>query len=152
MDKEYSKNQRSQKKSFKEYRKHMIRAGISIVLALLGTFAFPSSLVVELLKGFGEYVGVSVAVWSKILLMAGGTIGTIVNGIKAKKVKDKIDDLNDLEEEIVEKIVYDKEKLEQKNHDLEKTKLKEEVLDQKTKYERKDNYSNEVEEEKRLIK
>ena len=114
-NKEYRENQKVQRKSFKEYRKHMIRGlmgfGLAIVsISFLPEYVFPH--VNNFLKGFmSEYLAGSVTVFTQLACLVGGVASGVINAFKAINDKDTIDKAQDREEEIVEELFEEKDKL-----------------------------------------
>ena len=131
-NKEYRDNQKQQRNTFKKYRKHMWKVLIGFLFAFVAAFVLPKTVLPWLfgiLKGFlSEYVAGSIIVWIQVISICLGVISGFVNSIKAIKAKEDIDKYQDLEEDIVDALINEKDELLQKVHGLEKenTKIKEE--------------------------
>ena len=157
MNKEYELNQKEQKKSFKKYRKLIRKIILWIGLGVISTFVFPSGIVFNFLKSFcTEYVAGSIAVWAQILCMGASVIETIINSYKAAKEKNKINDLQDEEENIIDVILKENDDLKKKIESMEKNKVhsKENNLlyDKTLSYEKRNQINNNDEEEKKYVK
>ena len=157
MNKEYEVNQKAQKKSFKKYRKLIRKIILWIGLGVVSTFVFPTGIIFNFLKGFcSEYIAASIAIWAQILCMGASVVETLINSYKAIREKNKINDLQDEEENIIDVIIKENDDLTKKVEQLEKDKLhvKENNLS-KTKtlnYEMKREINNNNEEEKKYVK
>lgn len=125
MDKEYSKNQKYQRKSFKKYRKYIGRILLWGGIAVASAFLIPYGGLFAALKGLlGEYVASSVTFLTQWGLVAAGGIGSIINAIKANRERKKIDDAQDDEEKIIDSMINENDELKRKVENLEKSKTK----------------------------
>ena len=157
MNKEYYNNQKEQRKTFKKYRKHMLKLLASAVIGVAASFAFPGAPLFAFLKSFlSEYVAGSIVVWSQILTMAGCGIGTIYHTFKAAREKQKMDELQGEEENMVDCLTNENDELKKKVDDKDKelAKTKEETKTESRSYDNKEKNNNSYvrEEEKQKTK
>lgn len=125
MNKEYEKNQKSQRKSFKNYRKYIKKGIILGAIAVASAFVIPFGGLMTALKGVvGESLAMNATFFTQWGLTALGGIGAIVNGIKARNARKNIDNAQDEEENIIDGMVNETDDLKRKVNQLEKTKTK----------------------------
>ena len=128
--KEYYNNQKQQRKSFKNYRKHMLKLLGSSLVGMAAAFAIPWRVLFNfLLKFTTEYIAGSVTIWTQIALMAFCGIKAVYHTYKAAKEKVKMDNLQGSEEDMVDSLINENDNLLKKVDSLEneKVKTKEEV-------------------------
>ena len=125
MNKEYYENQKKQRKSFKNYRKHMIKLLLSSLVGMAAAFALPWNILFKaLLNITTEYIAGSITVWAQILLMAYCGIKAVYHTYKAAKEKEIMDELQGSEEDMVDYLINENDKLNKKVDSLEKEKVK----------------------------
>ena len=123
MNKEYTENQKKQRKSFKEYRKQMLKLLGSTIVGIVTAFAFPGRPIYEFLqKFFTDYIAGSITIWTQLIIMGVCGIKAVYHTFKAASEKQNIDNLQDEEENIVDYLVNENDKLNQKINSLEKEK------------------------------
>lgn len=128
-NKEYQDVHKKERKAFKKYRKHMWKVIISFLIAIAAFTIIPSALVPlhGLLNSlFSTYIADSIYVWIEVLIFAGGSLSGVINAIKAYNSKEDVEKYQDEEEDIVEGIKNEYDKLLNKVETLEKSKTKEE--------------------------
>ena len=160
MDKEYSKNQKYQRKSFKKYRKYIGRILLWGGIAVASAFILPYGALFTALKGLvGEYVAGSATFFAQWGLTALGGIGAVVNTIKANRERKKIDNAQDDEENIIDSMVNENDKLKRKIENLEKSKTKDldhevkiKSMDDKEKTINTHDIEESIEKEKKYVK
>lgn len=125
MDKEYRNNQNAQKKSFKNYRKHIRRIFLWVAIAVLSSFVIPYGALLVALKGImGSYLATSVTFFIQWGIVVAGCLGGIFNAINADIEKRHFADLQAEEENIFDSLINETYTLKRKVEDLEKSKTK----------------------------
>lgn len=132
MNKEYSNNQKIQKKSFKKYRKYIGRVLLWGAVAVASAFVIPyGTLFASLTNLVGRSLAANITFFTQWGLVAAGGMGAVVNVFKANHERRKIDIAQDEEENIIDSMVNENDKLKQKVENLEKS--KEKVYEENTK-------------------
>ena len=132
MNKEYDKNQKYQRKSFKKYRKYIGRILLWGGIAVASAFILPYGALFTALKGLlGESIASSATFFAQWGIVAAGGIGAVINAIKANRERKEIDNAQDDEENIIDSMVNENEDLKRKVESLEKGKTK--SIDENTK-------------------
>ena len=133
----YKDNSRKQKSLLKKYGKHIKKAIVGGIIAVIGAIVIPSiglgDIIVKSLPFLTKLVpasydaAASISVWASIITTAVGTIKGAVNGIKAHSVKEELKNAIDTEEELFDTLNLELEKQEEKNRGYEEeiSKLKE---------------------------
>ena len=121
MNSEYTKNQKKQRNAFNKYRKYikkgLLWGGVGIISALI----FPWKSVFTFAKGLiGESLATSITFFSQWGIAGLGLAGAMVNSIKALRERKKIDDAQDDEENIIDGMVNETDKLQRQVKDLER--------------------------------
>ena len=154
MDKEYDKNQKEQKRTFKKYRKFIGKALLYGGIGLASALFFPAGVFTALKGLLGESIAMNLTFFTQWGIAAAGAIGAGVNALKAHKARKKIEESQDYEEEIIDSMQEEKDNLEEKVKEYEK-----ELTKQKDNNKTNDNsktnsntneYQEEVEENKTL--
>lgn len=138
MDKnEYYKNQKEQKKEFKNYRKFWRKILIWGAVAVASALIIPYSTMYSALKGLGglilggetaELVATNATFFIQWGLAAAGAIGALVNGWKASSSKAKIENLQSEEEDLIDGFINENDNVKSEN---ERLKSKVESLEKK---------------------
>lgn len=125
-NREYRENQKIQRKSFNDYRKHMIKVLLGFGIAIASISIFPEYVFPYLntfLKGFmSDYLAGSLTLFTQLAFLIGGTVSGVVNSFKAVNDKVIIDKAQDREEEIIDKLINENEKLSERVNTLENEK------------------------------
>lgn len=126
MNKEYLSNNKKQKKSLKKYRNALIKVVIGSIIAVLG-LTIPANIITSFLGKaiIDAEVSNLIAVLTKISMMAGGVVSTVVNAIKAHSAMKEYGNLEDEEEEIVNYLEKENDDNKEKSLSLEKELSKE---------------------------
>ena len=123
MNKEYKRNQRVQRKSFKKYRKYIGKIFLWGAIAVASAFLIPYEAMFAAIKGLlGESIAINATFFTQWGIVAGSLLGSVVNAIKANHERRKIDNAQDEEENIIDGMVNEYDKLKSKVDSLEKTK------------------------------
>ena len=131
MNKEYDRNQKYQRKSFKQYRKYIGRILLWSGIAVASAFIIPYESLFTFLKGMlGESIAMNATFLAQWGITAVGGIGAIINTLKANHERRKIDDAQDEEENIIDNMLNENDELKKKVESLEKTKTK--TIEEKT--------------------
>ena len=120
-NKEYSTNQKKQKKSFKKYRKYIGRIFLWGGIALVSAAFFPVGVATALKGMLGDFLGGSASFFLQWGIAGAGAIGAAVNGIKANSERKKIEIAQDEEEDIVDRIINENDNLTKKVESYEKS-------------------------------
>ena len=124
---EYQKNQKQQKKSFSKFRKFMGKVLLWGGIAVASAFVVPYELMLGALKPIlGESIAINATFFTQWGIAGLGVIGAAVNAIKAHRERKKIENAQDEEEDIVDRIITENDNLNRKVDSLEKQKVKEE--------------------------
>lgn len=122
---EYSVNKKKERRSFKKYRKCIKKIFLWGGLGVLSAFVFPYGTLFTFLKGLvSEYLAGSITFIAQWGLATLGGLGAIINTINAHQERKKIEDAQDMEDDIVDVLVNENDKLTKKVEDLEKQKEK----------------------------
>ena len=125
MDKEYSKNQKEQRKSFKKYRKYIKRSLLYGAIAIASAFVIPYEGLYTLLQGYlGESLAASATFFIQWGIAGFSALGSIFNAFNANRERKKIEDTQDEAENIFDSVVNENDELKKKVENLEKTKTK----------------------------
>ena len=120
MDKEYDKNQKEQKKTFKKYRRFIGKALLFGGIGLASALFFPAG-VFPALKGLlGESIAMNATFFTQWGIALAGAIGAGVNALKAHRARRKIEESQEYEEEIIDAMQEEKGNLEEKVKEYEK--------------------------------
>ncbi len=121
MGNEYYENQKHQRQSFKDYRKHMRKLLLSVIVGLASAFAIPwEHLYNFLLQYLSEYAAASATFWVQFGIVGICGLKTIYHTYKAAKESANMDNLQNNEEDYVSSVLNENSKLNQKIDNLEK--------------------------------
>ena len=122
-NKEYRNNQKKQKKAFKSFRKYIKRAFVWAGIGVASAFLLPWSALMPLLKiPFSPLIAGSITFFAQWGITAAGVIGAAINGLKARYAAKTVDKAQQEEENIVDCMVLEGDKLERKVENLSKSK------------------------------
>ncbi len=122
-NREYRDNQKKQKKAFSGFRKYIKRAFIWAGISVASAFLMPWSLLMPVLKiPFSPLIAGSITFFAQWGITAVGAIGAVINGLKARHAAKTVDKAQQEEENIVDCMVLEGDKLERKVENLSKSK------------------------------
>ena len=119
---EYLENDKERKKVFKNYKKGIKKIILGLLLLGVGLAAVPGSFIADVLTAIpfvSSELAVLVAVLVKAGLMVGGALKTIVGLIKSNNAEVKINNLNEIQQELVESMQFEINHVKEKNRELE---------------------------------
>lgn len=122
--KEYRENHKELKKSMNRYRKYIWKVIGGTVFACLSAFVFPEYLFpllkTFLEKYFSSYIAGSITFFTQIICMGASMASAIINGIKAGKAHEKIENAQYEEECMVDSLISENEELNKKVREFKK--------------------------------
>lgn len=122
---EYSVNKKKEIKAFKKYRKYIRKIFTWATIAVASAFIIPYGSLFTLLKGVvSEYLASSITFIAQWGLATLGGLGTIINAINAYQERKKVEEAQDEEDNIVDVLINENDKLSKQVESLEKEKVK----------------------------
>ena len=126
MNNEIRNNQKEQRRSLKKYRKHIGKILLWGGVAVASAFVFPYGGIFNLLKGvIGESLAMNAVFFTQWGITGAGLIGGIMNAIKAKHERGKLENAQDEAEDLADGLVNENDELKRKVEELAKDKTKE---------------------------